>query len=65
MNMSYCRFRNTLRDLDDCYDVLIEKGVDGAKWGADKEEQRAITRRIKRGKHIADDVYETRADGGE
>ena len=65
MNMSYCRFRNTLSDLDDCYDVLIEKGVDGAKWGADKEEQRAITRLIKMCKHIADDFYETRADGGE
>ena len=42
MNMSYCRFRNTLSDLDDCYDVLLEKGV-----AADKDEQRAITRLIK------------------
>lgn len=23
-NMSYCRFRNTLGDLDDCYEALDE-----------------------------------------
>ncbi len=23
-NMSYCRFRNTLSDLQDCYDTLLE-----------------------------------------
>ena len=25
-NMSYCRFENTLTDLDDCYDALNEAG---------------------------------------
>ena len=25
-NMSYCRFRNTLGDLDDCYEALMEAG---------------------------------------
>lgn len=25
-NMSYCRFENTARDLQDCLDVLFEKG---------------------------------------
>jgi|SaaInlStandDraft_5_1057022.scaffolds.fasta_scaffold371012_2 hypothetical protein len=25
-NMSYCRFENTLTDLDDCYDALYEAG---------------------------------------
>jgi hypothetical protein len=24
-NMSYCRFENTFRDLQDCYDALREK----------------------------------------
>lgn len=24
MNMSYCRFRNTLNDLSDCYDNINE-----------------------------------------
>ena len=24
MNMSYCRFRNTLNDLQDCYDNMEE-----------------------------------------
>ncbi len=24
MNMSYCRFRNTLNDLQDCYDSMEE-----------------------------------------
>lgn len=24
MNMSYCRFQNTVRDLDDCYDHINE-----------------------------------------
>ena len=64
MNMSYCRFRNTLGDLDDCYDVLLEKGVAGAKQDADPEEQRAIQLLIKMCKHIAEDYYETRKDRG-
>jgi len=28
-NMSYCRFRNTLRDLHDCKDALDEGDPDG------------------------------------
>ena len=27
-NMSYCRFRNTLGDLEDCYDTMMN-GEDG------------------------------------
>ncbi len=26
--MSYCRFENTLEDLQDCYDALNEMGID-------------------------------------
>ncbi len=28
-NMSYCRFENTVGDLEDCYGALEEKGVEG------------------------------------
>lgn len=28
-NMSYCRFENTARDLDDCYDALEQLMVNG------------------------------------
>jgi hypothetical protein len=27
-NMSYCRFENTYRDLQDCYDALSETDLD-------------------------------------
>ena len=27
MNMSYCRFRNTLDDLNDCYNHLDDTGM--------------------------------------
>jgi hypothetical protein len=27
-NMSYCRFENTLRDLQDCKEALDEQGVE-------------------------------------
>ena len=26
-HMSYCRFENTLRDLKDCYEALMEAGT--------------------------------------
>lgn len=28
MNMSYCRFQNTLRDLQDCLDGLVDDGLE-------------------------------------
>ena len=35
MNMSYCRFRNTLNDLKDCQEALeeIKMRTKGNKWG--------------------------------
>ena len=27
-NMSYCRFQNTLKDLQDCFDALHEEPID-------------------------------------
>lgn len=38
-NMSYCRFRNTLADLQDCYDALNENGIDEL---SDEEKRAAI-----------------------
>jgi hypothetical protein len=26
-NMSYCRFENTVRDLEDCYDAMDERDL--------------------------------------
>jgi hypothetical protein len=46
-NMSYCRFENTLRDLQDCYHNM--EGV------SDHEEQRARQRLIDLCKDIIDD----------
>ena len=38
-NMSYCRFQNTLRDLEDCLDALCD--IDGNLYELSKEEARA------------------------
>jgi len=40
MNMSYCRFRNTLNDLRDCVDAF-----DGLKFGDDEERDLSIEER--------------------
>lgn len=37
MNMSYCRFRNTVIDLTDCLDALGEVDYDLTKLSADEE----------------------------
>ena len=38
-NMSYCRFTNTLEDLEDCYDHMDDSNLS-------KEEERARARMI-------------------
>ena len=50
-NMSYCRFRNTLGDLKDCYDNM-EDAPESA------EEKQARLRLVKLCKQIADDYEE-------
>lgn len=46
-NMSYCRFRNTLEDLRDCYDNMDDNDL--------SDEERAARRRlIKLARQIAD-----------
>ena len=37
MNMSYCRFQNTVIDLADCMDALEEIDYDLTKLSADEE----------------------------
>jgi hypothetical protein len=50
-NMSYCRFRNTLSDLRDCYESMEEEPDDA-------EEKRAKERIIKLCARIADEYGE-------
>ena len=53
-NMSYCRFRNTLADLDECYEAL-EEGEDEIDEDGDpisKEEKEALVELIKLCKKI-------------
>ena len=38
MNMSYCRFQNTVIDLADCMDALEEIDYDLTKLSADEEQ---------------------------
>lgn len=45
-NMSYCRFENTLADLEDCYDALINQTEWDIKELSD-EEYRSQVRLIK------------------
>ena len=49
-NMSYCRFRNTLKDLKDCYQALF----DGEEL--DEEEEKAKVLLVKLCKTIAEEV---------
>jgi len=52
-NMSYCVFRNTLPDLHDCYDKLIDAGsIEGIE---DEDERNAAKRLIAVCRNIADD----------
>jgi len=48
-NMGYCRFQNTVADLQDCYDYLWEKL-------SSDEEERARKQLIKLCKNIVYDV---------
>lgn len=51
-NMSYCRFRNTLQDLRDCYEHMDDEDISS-------EEKAARTRLLKLCDQIASDyVFE-------
>ncbi len=49
-NASYCRFRNTLGDLRDCYEEIFEDLED--------EEEQARSRLVRLCRKIVDDVGE-------
>ena len=51
-NMSYCRFSNTLSDLQDCYRVMDENPK------LDEEEEKAAKKLIRLCRQIADDYGE-------
>lgn len=40
--MSYCRFQNTLSDLQDCFDVLSCEGIEGLSVEEKKSELELI-----------------------
>lgn len=51
-NMSYCRFRNTLSDLQDCYDALLDKEERG------RDEEKAARDLVQLCKDIVADMGE-------
>lgn len=55
-NMSYCKFRNTLPDLQDCANTLYDS--DGDLSDLSEEEQRAAQALIRLCREIADDFSE-------
>lgn len=55
-NMSYCRFRNTLKDLRDCEEAMNH----GEDSDLDKEEERAKKRLIRLCVEIARDFGPTK-----
>jgi len=50
-NMSYCRFQNTLSDLEDCLQALQEEGIENLS----PDEKRAALRLIEISKEISED----------
>ena len=50
-NMCYCRFENTVADLVDCYDALLENGIEGLS----DDEKRYAKKLIILCKDIAED----------
>jgi hypothetical protein len=54
-NMSYCRFQNTYRDLDDCYEAIIN--YEEGKEELSEEEQAYKNKLIELCKEIVDYCY--------
>lgn len=46
MNMSYCRYRNTLDDLRDCFDDALAHDREEAKYSVSKDEIEAFRKII-------------------
>ena len=48
MNMSYCRFENTLRDMRDCLAAIQEEGMDTLDSQSERDAAEALVRTAKR-----------------
>lgn len=59
-NMSYCRFRNTLDDYNDCYTTLSEHDVDS---DMSDEEIRAAKKLIKTSYNLLNELGFIKDDG--
>ena len=57
-NMSYCRFKNTLEDLQDCHRAL--DGMSDYKAELSKEELEAALKLLRLCELLADDYLEDR-----
>ena len=56
-NMSYCRFENTYRDLQECYDALTEAGsIKEVEENANQYEKKYIRKLVELCKDIAADL---------
>lgn len=62
MNMSYCRFHNTLSDLNDCETALDDFINNGENSIESKEERRKAKQLIELCKYIADNYSEEDID---
>ena len=61
-NMSYCRFENTYRDLEECYDALQnEGGVKGIEEEVSQYEKPYVRRLVELCREIVDN-YEDELD---
>jgi hypothetical protein len=43
-NMSYCRFQNTVTDMEDCFNAMYEAVENGEPMDLSNDEQRAFQR---------------------
>lgn len=56
VNMPYCRFENTARALQECYDALADEGgVEGVERTANQYEKPYVRKLIQMCKDIVDD----------
>lgn len=61
-NMSYCRFRNTLGDLQDCYENWDDNELDPENSDNDSAEVRARAKLLKLCKDIVSDFGDDDSD---
>ncbi len=55
-NMSYCRFENTYKDLQECYNALIEAGgIEEVEETANKYERKYVRKLVQLCKDIVSD----------